>query len=105
VFAARSSLDMGVAGRFNNLLEPAGPLKQQAWDTRPKNSLTPASAKPLAGTRNIWHSLTLQRKLYIFTKFTLPSLSVRKIGSMVSVLNPKHLFDQAFHGLFFHWQQ
>jgi hypothetical protein len=24
---------------------------------------------------------------------------------MVSGLDPKDLFDQAFHGIFFHWQQ
>ena len=49
--------------------------------------------------------LTLQRNLSVIEKFTYASSPVGQVGAMVSGLDPKDLFDQAFHGMLFHRQQ
>ena len=39
----------------------------------------------------------------VFGKFSHTSFSMRKIGAMVSCLDPKDLADQGFQALPFHW--
>jgi hypothetical protein len=43
--------------------------------------------------------LTLQPNLYINGKLFYASSPVGQVGAMVSGLDPKDLFDQAFHGM------
>ena len=36
-------------------------------------------------------------------KFSYAFSPVGEVGAMVSLLEPKDLFDQAFHAMVFHW--
>ena len=50
-------------------------------------------------------TLTLQRYLMFFDKFSHTFLSMRQIGTMVPVLDPNDLFDHCFQAVPFHGQQ
>ena len=82
---------------------------------RPQAGMVEGSISPLAYTKvqktvskavqrkHLRLRLALQRNLCIIGKFVYASSPVGQVGAMVSGLDPKDLFDQAFHGVLFHW--